>query len=88
MADEQIEKIEDELERTRQDLSQALEEVNRKVEEEFDVRSLVRDRPLTAIGCAGAIGFLTGLNANLTPLVAMLLGAALGVSIGRRGEQS
>lgn len=86
MADEQIEEIEKELERTRQDLSEAFDEVNRKVEEEFDVKSLVRERPLTALGCAGAIGFLTGLNANLTPLVAMLLGVALGASLRKERQ--
>lgn len=86
MADEEIDKIEDELQQARENLSQTLHEVNRKVETQFDVESLVRDRPLLAVGLAGASGFVLGLSSkSVIPLAALLLGAAVGFSL-RKGE--
>ena len=86
MTDEQIEKIEDELQQARENLSQTLQEVNRKVETQLDVDSLIRGRPLTALGLAGAGGFVMGLSSNsLIPLAALLLGAAAGFSL-RKGK--
>jgi|GEM_PF-6724730 ElaB/YqjD/DUF883 family membrane-anchored ribosome-binding protein len=86
MTDEEIEKIEDELQQARENLSQTLQEVNRKVETQLDVESVIRGRPLLALGLAGAGGFVLGLSSNsVVPLAAVLLGAAAGFSL-RKGE--
>jgi hypothetical protein len=89
MPEDEIEKIEDELQRARDDLSESFHQINVKVEEQLDVSTWVRNRPLLAVGCAGALGFVVGLSSKATlPTVAALLGAAIGFSLDRTGGRN
>jgi hypothetical protein len=89
MPDEEIEKIEGEVQRAREDLSESLHQVNIKVEERLDVNAWVKHRPLLAVTASGAIGFVLGLSPRATlPTVAVLLGVAVGISMRQTSERA
>jgi ElaB/YqjD/DUF883 family membrane-anchored ribosome-binding protein len=78
---EEIPRINNELEQARHDLNETLTRINQKVErteEEFSPNHIVKRRPLMASCCAAAMGFVIGGRAERSLATGLLLGALLG----------
>jgi ElaB/YqjD/DUF883 family membrane-anchored ribosome-binding protein len=78
---EEIPKINNELEQARHDLNETLTRINQKVErteEEFSPNHIVKRRPLMASCCAAAMGFVIGGHAERSLATGLLLGSLLG----------
>jgi ElaB/YqjD/DUF883 family membrane-anchored ribosome-binding protein len=78
---EEIPRINNELEQARHDLNETLTRINQKVErteEEFSPNHIVKQRPLMASCCAAAMGFVIGARAERSLATGLLLGVLLG----------
>lgn len=84
MVDDEVAQLEDELQKARQDLTEDLRQVNRKVEETFSPEIWVERNPLVAAASAGGVGFVVGLASDSwEALLTLALGAVLGFSLHR-----
>ena len=78
---EEIPRINSELEQARHDLNETLTRINQKVErteEEFSPNNIVKRQPLLASCCAVAMGFVMGGRTERSVATGLLLGALLG----------
>ena len=78
---EEIPRINNELEQARHDLNETLTRINQKVErteEEFSPNHIVKQRPLMASCCAAAMGFVIDARAERSLATGLLLGVLLG----------
>jgi len=88
--EEQISKIEDELNGARRDLRDTMSAVNAKVEhaeEELRPDRLVERYPVGAACLASALGFLVGSNAKNRIVGPMMIFALLGFAISKSRSQ-
>jgi hypothetical protein len=78
---EEIPRINNELEQARHDLNETLTRINQKVEqteEEFSPNHIVKQRPLMASCCAVVMGFVIGGHAERSLATGLLFGALIG----------
>jgi len=88
---EEIRKINNELEQARHDLNDTLTRINRKVErteEEFSPNHIVKRRPLLASCCAAVMGFAIGSRAERSLATGLLIGASLGYVLASASRET
>jgi ElaB/YqjD/DUF883 family membrane-anchored ribosome-binding protein len=87
---EEIPRINNELEQARHDLNETLTRINQKVErtdEEFSPKHIVKRRPLMTSCCAAAMGFVIGGHAERSLATGLLLGALLGYALASSSRE-